>query len=157
MTDHEKALEQLRAARAGARDRVTITDLTKQEAAWTLTVTDPVTEKELTGTFVSRMPTLKERTLANLLAAQQCGGVAWDSIPPETRTSVRRLAEFTLFLKERPAWFADPESFFTEHVQLAVYSKIVEHWNTFFRHGRSTDGGPAEGSGSGAPATPELG
>jgi len=157
MTDHEKALEQLRAARAGARDKVTITDLTKQEAAWPLTVTDPVTERELTGTFVSRMPTLRGQTEFDLMAGRLCAGVPWECIPPTTQARNRMLGQFSVILKERPDWFADPERFFTEDVCAAVYAKIIEHWNTFFRPGRGTEGGSAEGPGSGAPAAPKLG
>lgn len=155
--EHQRALEQLRAAREEGRSRVAITDLTRQEAAWAVVVTDPISGKELRGTFTSRMPALKERTLIDLLAAQLVGGVAWHSVPPETQSRVRMMAEFTVLLTDRPAWFADPESFYTNDVPVAVYAKIVEHWSTFFRCSRSPGGGPPTGQGPGAPAAQDLG
>jgi len=148
VSTEQEILEQLRQRTSTAAATTgTEPDFTKRESVWTIDVTEPGSGKRFVGTFTSQVPSLRGQDEIALLAAQLAGGVAYQAIAPAARYRMQMFAAFTVMLLKRPDWFSQPAEFLEEDVPLAVYDRMTEHIQTFFRRRAPQAGGAAADAG----------
>jgi len=132
-------------------------DFTKPVAVFNIDTVEPSSGTRYKGTFRTKVPTLRERDSIGLVTATLAGGVPWESLPGITRYRLERRATFTICIIEQPDWFKDPAAFLDDAVPSMVYSKIIEHFTTFFRLAEVAGGSPLQSSNDGRATAEDAG
>lgn len=135
VTDASKALE-----------RITAGPKTDEEREETLQKTVPPEEKvqkigeehsfnfsyksgsrEYSGSFKTKILTVRERQAMGLLRAQYAGGIAYEQLDPFTQELNLILAHLGMCLVERPDWAEDLQGLDDENILYKIYEEVVAH------------------------------
>lgn len=154
MDKSEEALARVRdeEVRKEALEEAKDSDFTKQLAWFTIDVVEPSTGKRFSGKFLSKIPALDAREEIGLTVAHRSGGLPYNALPEGTRYRLEMMATFPVMLSKRPDWFKSPGAFLDAAVPAAVYAKLLEHLDVFFRPRPDTGGSGQEHADGAGPA-----
>lgn len=130
--------------RAEAVGEAKDSDFSKPVAWFTVDVIEPSTGRRFAGKFLAAIPTIDEREEIYLAVSRRTGGLPWASLPDLARTRLEMLATFPIVLRKRPEWFNAPGSFRDQVVPEAVYGRILDYFQEFFRPRADSAGGSEE-------------
>lgn len=112
------------------------------------TVTFPVTYrtpqgKVLTGPFTGTIVGREGKATEGRIRALLAGRFRFDDMPEDWRSWATALAYCDVHLKEKPPWFEEHSSE-DERLLWAVYGRLLEHEQAYFRSDLSQGSGEAE-------------
>lgn len=108
--------------------------------------TDPETGKTIGGLFVGKVLTADDKTKVGRILANLAGRTKFDDMPENWKMWAEAIANCAIRLTDKPSWF-DTKAGEDDRLLWAVYGRLLEHEQTFFRANDAAGDGSSQQSG----------
>lgn len=118
--------------------------LVKRTVDFQVEYQDPESGKTLSGQFAGKVLTADDKTKVGRILANLAGRTKFDDMPEAWKLWAEAIANCAIRLTDKPGWF-DTKAGEDDRLLWAVYGRLLEHEQAFFRaNNASGDGSPEQ-------------